>query len=111
MAHAHEAFWEDVQQVATQQFLAGQSHDLASIAVTVVFIAQVQRLAIEIAEAAVGQGDTMAVTAKIVHHRLGSRQAGFGIDHPVGRHERFEHAVDLGAPAQTGECAGLIGMS
>lgn len=50
-----------MQQEAAQQLLAGQGHDLAPVPVAIVLVAQLDRFAVEVPNAAVGQRDAVAI--------------------------------------------------
>ena len=85
MPHAHEPFWEHMQQEAADEFLPAQGHHLVTIVVTVVLVAHVHRgvVFIEAQQSTVGQGDAMAV-----ERAVGSVLEGGGVGRRWGQ---FSH--------------------
>jgi hypothetical protein len=70
VAHAFAARGQYMQEEAAEQFLTGQRHHLAAVMIAVVLIAQVHRLAIEGAQATVGQRDAVTVAPEVIDDGL-----------------------------------------
>ena len=87
---AHEAFWQHVQEEASQELDSVEFHDAPLATMRVVLPAEVDILTVEGGDPVVGDGDAMCVASQVTKYVFGAAEGRLGIDHPL-------------VPAQLGE--------
>jgi len=103
VADAMEAVRHGMLQEAADEFVSGERHDLGLAVVSIVLPGETDLAVVKPDQSAVGDGDTVGITAEITDDLFGSCERGFAKDHPVDLAQR----VDVGGEAGgSGERAG-----
>jgi hypothetical protein len=83
-----------VQEDSSDQFLAVEVHYLGSILISVVLVAQPDRIVLDPHDAPVVEGGLAAVAAEVVHDSVWAAQISFGVDYPSGdTHKKREREM------------------
>ena len=83
VADADEALRQDVQQIAAQELVGVQFHDLVAVAVAVVLVREPHPRTAEGEDAAFGDGDAVRICRQIAQHLLGPAERLLGIYDPL----------------------------
>ena len=82
VADADEAVWHDMEEEATEEFVAIEVHDLDAVAVGVVAPAEADTAIGDGDEPLVGDGDTVRVAAEIGEYMFGAGEGRLAVDDP-----------------------------
>src|SRR5271166_6358191 len=106
VADAMEAVRHGMLQEAADEFVSGERHDLGLAVLAIVLPRETDIAVVKPNQSAVGDGNTVGVTAEIAEHLFGSREWGFGKDDPVDLGQRVDVGGEAGGSGQGGESAG-----
>ena len=76
-----------MQQETPDQFFSVQFHDFVSVVITVVFVAKIDFVLMDIQNTRVAERGFVAIAGQVADHGIGSLKPGFGVDDPVALHE------------------------
>src|SRR5271165_7021894 len=106
VADAMEAVRHGVLQESADEFVGGERHDLGLAVLSIVLPDETDIAIVKSDQPAVGDGDTVGITAEITEDLFGSRERGFAKDHPVDLSQRVDVGGEAGGGGQRGERAG-----
>src|SRR5271166_4819266 len=100
VADAMEAVRHGMLQKAADEFVSGECHDLGLSVVSIVLPGETDLAVFKSDQPAVGDGDTVGITAEITEDLFGSREWGFAKDHPVDLGQRVDVGGEAGGVAR-----------
>lgn len=83
MPDALEAGRESVQQETADELVRIQVHAAGSVASAVIPVFERDVIPVDVAEAPIGNGDAMGVTAQVIDYLLWSAKGRLGVNDPV----------------------------
>ena len=76
VADAMKAFGQDVQQEAADELVGGDGHDLLPIVVAIVLPGEADLAVLDVAQAAVGNGDAVRIASDVIENLFGPAKGG-----------------------------------
>jgi len=105
VANALESVRQEVKQKAPDELKGGKRHGFWLVVVAVILPLEGDLVFLDVAEAVVGNGHTVGVTANVVEDLFRPGEGRFGIDHPFGLARGRQMRIPLGSVLQLVERA------
>lgn len=102
MTNAVKAVRNGVKQETADELVGIERHHLLLATRSIVLPSEGDAIAIDVDEAAIGDGNTMRIAAEISQHLPGSGKGRLGIDHPVDT-PCFDNAIEYGRIGQASD--------
>lgn len=79
---ALESVWQDMDEKSPDELFGLQSHRLLPMVVAVIVPMKSHPAIVDVAQAVIGNGDTVGIAANVMEHFLGAGKRRLGVDHP-----------------------------
>ena len=101
-ADAHEAFWQYMQEKATEEVYGIEGHDALLAAVRIIAPAEADALPVEGGDAVVGDGHAVGVTAEVTQDMLGPAEGRLDMGVPVLVFQLLDQVLEYGRITERG---------